>query len=535
MATRRRTRKEFKLKSGPWSGCFESWDPAPETDDKLFAATNCVFRNAQGRLAVQARPGFAKQTQLGAGANRTPQCVYQHTQGSTDYAFVFAGGKMYRWLGGVFTDITPGTVTISTTARIFCTTFANKLIVSDGVNRPWTYDHATTTATYIQFNTAAQAWCAYGPPVIYGAKLFFILNTVNSIARRTEIAWSEEGDAATGYFQDNFDNVWELTQTDADPLFCLWATNTALYYFRGDSIGAVQGIVNEDFRTSAVQDSVSLTVGTTNPGSVTQAGNFIWWVDRLGHVHRLPVGGQVEDVWLQLQPTSDAAPALSGAMALERWSHIAFVQELGVVACLIWSSGASQPSGTLYMFDAVTGAYTGTWANSVPIYYISAMGCLRDVNQREIFVLLAASQTFGAAGDGWAFTQNLLQSGGVSYYKDDTTQMTASVQTRQLNDDASEEWIFDRIDVEYAGDDAGRVAFVSTISYSTSRESPTSQSVTVPASNIGTQRGTVGIVGRGRYISVTSSIVTTTTTAVPAGFNRIEVVAFPDGSDPSMP
>lgn len=562
-----KAKRAVRITNGPWTGCFQSWDVAPNPTTELYSAFNCVFRNTQAGLAAQIRPGFANIGQLGVAdatdlltelgdvllletgddlttdGHRTPQCIYQHTRldGTSD-PFVFCGGRMYRWnadtVTPVFTDITPVAVSISTTARIFCTSIANLLIVSDGVNRPWTWDQATGTATYIQYDTAHSMWNAYGPPRVYGAKLFFIVNTVNGASQRTDIAWSEESSPATGYFQDGFDNTWTLTQTNADGLYCLMATNSALYYFRRGSIGAIYGAVASDFRTSATQDSVSLTVGTTNPASVIQAGDYIWWADSLGRPHRMRPGGSVEEVWRQMQSDADQFTAASSAsiVNLERWCAAGFNVELDVVVFVLWGSVLNAPSPTLYTFDAPTGVFMGSW--SINGSSVSAFGRLRDMNTREAFFVGGTDIGGGAIADGNMLTQRLFASGGNVYYQDGSgpqPQLTAYVQTRQLNDDASEEWEFDRVDVEYAGDDTGRAAFTSYLQYKTTRTAPSQQNVSVPASTTGTQHGSAGIVGRGRFITVMVGITTTTSTPVPAGFNRIQVVAFPDANDPGVP
>lgn len=76
---------------------------------------------------------------LGTVGGRHGQRSFAHyALDGTVYRFEFIGGRIYRWDGNVtFTDVTPIGITISATARIYCATFADKLIVHDGTNKPW--------------------------------------------------------------------------------------------------------------------------------------------------------------------------------------------------------------------------------------------------------------------------------------------------------------------------------------------------------------------------------------------------------------
>lgn len=561
----RKQPQPVRITNGPWTGCFQSWDVAPNPTKELYTAFNCVFRNTQAGLAAQIRPGNARLGQVGVATDsilcteagvdilledgvttlstdghRDAQCIYQHTRldGTSD-PFVFVGGRMYRWnadpVSPVFTDITPVTVLISPTSRIFCTTFADRLIVSDGVNRPWTYNPATAVATSIQYDSSSSAWNAYGPPVVYGAKLFFILNTIVGVSTRTTIAWSEEASPTTGYFQTNYDNTWTLTQTNADSLYCLAATNAALYYFRQDSIGAIYGAVSSTFRTSATQDSVSLTVGTTSPASVVRGGDYLWWMDRIGRPFRMRPGGQPEALWQQMQDGVDSGVASStlSTSSLERYGCAGWHQELGVVGFSLWSSTANLPGSTLYIFDQDSGTFGGAWGmNGVNGSYFGALGLLRDANARQRFIVLGSDL---ADNGGVVYAHRLIGSGGATYYQDDTTQLYASIQSRMLGDDAASEYIFDRVDVELAGDDSAGATQSVTLATGSQRTQPSSQSTATSAVLEGTERVAFGLMQRARSLRCTATIQTTTATRVIQGFNRLVVTAFPDANDPGIP
>jgi hypothetical protein len=247
----------------------------------------------------------------------------------------------------------------------------------------------------------------------------------------------------------------------------------------------------------------------------------------------MTVGGQPAAIWKQLQDGVDsniAASTLSTSQ-LERWGSAGYHMELGVVGFAIWTVFSGIPSGTLYMFDAEAGVFAGAWSLGASPYF-GAMGLLRDTNNRQRFTFL--SSDFADAG-GIVFCHRLLGSGGSSYYKDDTTQLTAYIQTRMLGDDPSVEYVFDRVDVELAGDDTTAGGQAVTFATGTQRSAPASQSVTTATVQEGTQHAAFGLLQRGRSLRCTATIVTTTSTRVIEGFNRVLVTAFPDANDPGVP
>ena len=563
----------IRITNGPWTGCFQSWDVSPSPTQELFTASNCVFRNTSAGLAAQIRPGFAKVTQLGTSSTqpldteglsdllteagvilttdgvRTPQGLHEHIRLDGTYdPFLFVGGRMYRWnadpVSPVFTDITPlTTATIDTASRIFCVTFANKLIVTDGVNTPWQYDPATGAVALIQYDSIPSAWVAYGQPTIYGAKLFFIVKTIAGVSQRTSMVWSEENTPLVGYQQTNFANYWTLVQTSGDQLVALVGTNGGLYYFRENSIGLISGLVNSTFRTTATQDAVSLTVGTTSPGSVLKEGNFIWFLDRMGRPFRLRIGGQPEPLWKQMQVDVDASIAYGTytTSQLERWGSAAWHQELGVVSFACWSTilGSGLPAAAVYIFDDTSGSFGGSWSFAAGERgnAIACQGLLRDVNARQRFVILGGDVADLTDNGGAVWMHNLLASGGGSYYLDNVTQLSSLIQSRMLSDDVSTEFIFDRLDVELAGD-AGQTAFGQVVTLSTGTQRANTgavQSLTTTTLRQGTGHAAFGLLERGRALRCTVQIATTPNTRIPEGFNRLLVTAYPDADDPGIP
>src|SRR2546430_9136670 len=108
-----------------------------------------------------------------------------------------------------------GTV-LSTTAAIDAVNFANKLIITDGINTPVAYDGTS-------FTVLTNCPVLFGPPTVYYAKLFGI-----TASDHHQLVWSEENDPTTGYTAGGFNNAWILGQTKQDAITRLLGTNAAL-------------------------------------------------------------------------------------------------------------------------------------------------------------------------------------------------------------------------------------------------------------------------------------------------------------------
>lgn len=413
MASRSRARRRASgstdYVSGPWLGARDVLDPGEADPARYLAeAHNCHFPNPAGGGGVKSRPAFTRQaTQLGSGSTRFGHSVYSHTGiDGTVYGYLFAGGKMYKTTnaGTSVTDVTPGTVTIASSegTRVFCATYAGLLIVTDGVNRPWTYDPVSTTATYIQIDSGSTAWSAYGPPAVYGGSLFFLVNVKGGTSYRTAIVWCEPAAPATGYQQTGYANYWELTQSDANVLTCLVGTNSGLYYFRERSIGYITGTVNAALKSTATLPDVSTTIGTTRPATVILIENAIWFLDIRGVVHRLPIGGQPQSMLSQYRRSYDAFE-VSGPSA---FANAGWNPDLNIYVVAPYTT-----LGPIRVFDATTATYLGTWriqagASVTATIQVTAMGWLGVSGSPPYFVALGSSTTSPLTSDkGWIWQQ----------------------------------------------------------------------------------------------------------------------------------
>ena len=376
------------ISSGPWKGVRDTIDPYDDPADPGFLqdATNGYFPDGEGMSGFYSRPGWIHAAPSYAAASTPPGtqmgCAYTMTAlDGTLYRFFAFNAKLYRLSGTGFTtstDVTPVGVAIDASAtpasRIYMTQLGNSLIVSDGVNKPWigTNLGATPiTAAYIDIG-AGGAWSVQGAPVVYQGSLFCIARTVpggSAVTAGLGLVWSEPNQPATGYTQTNYANFWNLIEQSSQPIYALAATNNTLYYFRAQSIGAVQGTPGSNFVSTATRDLVSANVGCTAPASIVQFLDNIFFVDRLGRPYLFVPGAAPVELWKSLRGQIDANPTyLQYPLATALVGVGCLVPQLNVVLLAGWSSNPTNNSSNsplgpsmLYCFDAKTGVYQGRW------------------------------------------------------------------------------------------------------------------------------------------------------------------------------
>jgi hypothetical protein len=676
-ATRKRPKTQV-FSSGPWNGVINASDKAETSKDKLYAAQNMLISGAEQGGGWQMRAPFVIQQAggtLGTAGGRYGQCIFEHIRldGTID-RFLFVGGKLIVWNGAsTYTDITPTNISISTTARIACLTFANVLIVNDGVNPPWQYDPATAVATYIAYGTAAanllsigaptttlavaqfrypgngvvttvgptasvpfvagttvtvslwgvfrvsitqggsfvvtpQAalmafasealahaaapavpagnwdlgvvtlqsnagvnwrstidalaggggatpaqvtnyyassvlqWAAFGKPVVNGGALHFIVDNVNGASLRTDFIWSEPAQPLVGYRQTGYANTWTLTQTEADPLYALAATNSALYYFRRDSIGAITGVVGPNYQAGATLDSVSTDVGSTTPFSVIVAHNAVWFLDDNGKPWRFAFGAAPEPIWLQARD----ATIVNGSNALASIAQCAISinhPDIEMVLMASFQSSASaQGASVLYAFNATTGEYRGTW-DCDGGRIIHTMGVLRDASDHQSLCILGDAVTASTPTSGTFLRQRVLSEMLTNVWNDPTNGYTmCSVLTHQLGVRDVGEWMFDLIAIRARASQIG-VNINMQMYYYTPRGGQStiftvnmSTPQLINGSTMGFGRGIVGVKADGRDLSVLldgHTLSAQQTGLLPAFMpDLVTVTAIDGGADP---
>lgn len=285
-----RPKKMATLTQLPFIGMRDSKDPQSAHPQKAYLLQNCYPLDVENGGAVIGRPGFdlTENTQLGGAGARLPQRFYQFTRYNSsseefdEYTIAFVGAKMYTydWSGGTWSEVTLTGVSLTATAKVYCTTFLDELVVNpnDGTNKSFTWDGTT-------FTSLTNAPLMSGPIVVHYAKLFGI-----KYAERSTIVWSEEADPTTGYEAGGFNNAWTLGTTAQGDIYCLYATNEALYYWRESSIGAIYGQVNANFSTTGVREAVSEDVGSKSPDAIVGRGGRIYFPDRDGRPYVLRTG-----------------------------------------------------------------------------------------------------------------------------------------------------------------------------------------------------------------------------------------------------
>jgi hypothetical protein len=268
-------------------------------------ARDIIGRPGANHLATVASPG------LGQAAFQ-----YRKLDGTT-YTVVFINGLMYtvNWATGVHTNVALGAIgALQTTDKIYMTVLADKLIISDGVRKPFYWDGAV-------FTDMTNCPVLFGQPVVYYAKLFGIVK-----ANPVQIVWSEENAPLDGYdTQINpatlapYDNQWVVGQTAQDRLYVLMATDDALYFSRARSWSMITGPAEDDFRSTGNREAVSSTVGCTLPSSCIFRNGEIWFQDRDGFFWYIPLGGQPVPLWEGYRETIMASdkdpPATAGGRA----------------------------------------------------------------------------------------------------------------------------------------------------------------------------------------------------------------------------
>lgn len=431
---RRRRPERFEQRTGPWRDVRTTQkDPFDEPENLLVDAYNGYIPDPEGLSGFYARPGFRL---LNNGNAFTTSATTFRGQGAfshialdgTTYNFVVFNGKLFRLdsIANTGTDVTPVGITIDpgVTVRVYATSFGNQLIITDGVNKPWLATNLSSTpitGTYIQFNAANDPWTVFGRFEVYGGAVFCILNTVNSVSARTDIAWSKVGDASLGFQQTGYDYRWTLEQSSTAALYGLAGTNTQLYYFRANAIGSISGEVGPNLSSTPTHDAITQNVGTLAPQSIVQFGDFIYFTDGQGRPYSLR-GRTLTPIWLQMRGIIESSPV--GYPGLNKITTTASFEpffNLYLVAIFTSNAAQSGPAVEAYAFDAKTGTYMGRWqVGGTTIgagdgFQIETLATLTDSNGRSSLCVLGsiAAPTTGPATSGYVWLLNPNEAQGV--------------------------------------------------------------------------------------------------------------------------
>jgi hypothetical protein len=430
---------------------------------------------------VVGRPGYAVLgAQLGTGATRRVQGFYQFTKlNGTEYTICIAGGKFYvlTWGTSTWTEDTPAAATISTTAQCYFVTIADKVVISDGVNTPWTWDGA---ADAVLTNCPV----LYGQPTIYYAKLFGIKNT-----ERSTIVWCEEGDPTTGYEAGGYNNAWTLGQTDQDPLFGIRGSNEALYYWRERSIGSIRGAVDADFINSGTQEGVSTTVGTKSPDGIVVGPDDFYFMDADGKPRSLSIGGgRLDDrTWRYLRET---IPDFDESK-LDK-SHAVYDphKNLVLLGCVL---DGSTECDRYVAVDVASGEIAGLWYSTTAGWTATAMGMVK--NASKVPVILHGTD------NGYVYLHGLPTGSTWNDAANATDGGTAAISHAVTGSALGATMYVDRKFMRWDISLWCETDMALTLSYTTQRGTPTAQTKTVDLSSFPVEYHiAIGLNGNGRWI-----------------------------------
>lgn len=529
-------RRPLEFASGAWTRVDET---NPERSaDTLRHSVNMMQDGIFGG-AWCTRPGFGDPNHI---LTRTYGRGIRHlsTSSGNEWTAWFFDDKFY--LGAFETAPTSlalgGGVVITTTLPstpakflIGSTTFNSKFIVSDSVNKPWTYAPDSTTFTLLSNAPVARA-----VPTVYYGKVFFIKD-----ASPITIVWSEEGDPTTGYEAGGYTNAWDLTQVSGEPIAAILGTNDALFFWRASAFDMIRGEVSDDFATSGTVSGISSTVGTRSAHAILQIGRYIWFLDQYGRPQRYQIGGELEPIWVPAQYSLSSVnetnlPAASAA-------H--FAEANVVVFCIPTDvTPVGNTNNMLLAFDDTTGAYLGPWTDAGNINNYSLTGFdafvvgtvkrLKKVRLAHIGGLPATTWVWHLPGDN-------SDSAALGYYVDHgglgTPQPIVSHLLPGPLGVSPDHKVFDRIIVSLAG--GGTVTNLKVGLTTAEGLIPTAQTVSVSGlseSGGGTldvphaeQRVVVGTLRRTRWLQVRLSHATS---AEVLAVRRVTVRGVSDSADP---
>ena len=507
--------RESTIKQEPIKGMRDSLSVPASRLNKAFLMENVYPSDPETGAAVVGRPGF---TQMGAqlGAGGAGQRVFQFTQlDGTERTVGFVGGLMYTydWGADSWSQVTLVGVSLPASGEIFCATYNDKLIVNpnDGTNRPFSWDGTT-------FVSLTDAPLAFGRIAVYYAKLFFI-----NWADRSEFMWSEEASETTGYDQGGFNNAWSLQQTDQEPLFALYGTNEALYYFRARSTGAVSGPVSTEFIAAGTREGVSETIGTTSPGSVFSFDNEIYFIDADGKP-RILSRIVSDEHWQDLETAISAQDKTKFSLA-QGVAHT----DLGLALLGIVDSG-SIPN-KIYALNLRTQEVVAKFSG----FPFNALDVVKNADKVPTLVHLS--------NDGYAYRHG---NPSGSLWDDGLNAGSASIAhtfigpplgaNRATRDGGAirDEMIFDQMDLIFQPDTAMTSVAVN---YITPRGTSSAQTITVAiATDTATpnieEHKSLGLNGRGRWLMPK---IVHDQAAERFGLISATVQAFDDEDDPDIP
>lgn len=325
-----------RYQAGPWQGMRQHL--ATKTDSATYAELllNGYIRDPDIAPVFVGRPGFTEVggaglawAGVGGGGGGGGQLVYQFTrQDQVKFRLAIVAGKVYTYNPDTDTftevltagDLSGAAITLNAASTCYAVTFANTVIVSDGVNVPWSWNG--TTHGGLTKLTACPV--LFGRPWVRSGRLCGIVGT-NTAARKSFV-WSEVGDPTVGYGSGQFaNNIWDVVQTSNAIFVAGAATNAEMIIARGNSVTRILGEIDTEWKTTSTLEGVHEFVGTVSPGGMVVHLDTTYFFANDGRIMRVRPGGVAEEI------------AVGGREFMARQSVVKF----GLVHGLVWDAGSS--------------------------------------------------------------------------------------------------------------------------------------------------------------------------------------------------
>jgi hypothetical protein len=448
--------------------------------------------------------------------------------------------------GTTFEDVTPVGISInsgnvpvhivSVTMQVAGVT-QSVMVLSDNTSRPWIASNLTAspvTGASIDFDGLGTAWTAYGSPQVWQGAVFFILDHVGVNGRRQDIAYSEPGQPDIGYQQVGFSNWLTPTKHATGALTALSATNTALYYFRANSIGVIYGAL-ATLASSNTDDAVAFNIGTTACRTIQQYGPTIYFCDELGRPYRFTPGSIPEPIWHQMR---SVVQDLGGNAMAQLTTYASSVIEptLNLYLVTIWRADATAGTDvmpvTIYAFNAATGKYNGTWSindQGAGGVGVSVMGILEGVDGNEPTLCVLGESVVGSQSLGflWYLRIRGTPFPDAAQWFDNVAFPYVTATTDRMGEEDDTVWNIDRATII-----TGNASPCEVSVHTTTMANDIIGTPTPSPSQDETFRLVVGCDLQGRGPSVTVRAMQTDPTVEQWNVQRVRLTAVPSQADP---
>lgn len=260
--------------AGPITGMCDSVSPTAGSANKARFMGNLFRGTGPAGESINQRPGFRS---LGASVGSLVQVAASTwtLYNGVRLTFQVCDGQVWTLNGdGAWelalsaAQLAAAGCPLSPVAQVAAVPFADRLILSDGVNYVGWWD-GTVGGGLVSVPVVLK-----GVPTVYASKCFGIL--ANS---PTTMGWCEEGDLSKGWGLTVagliYDYLWDNPGGLSEPLEALKGRNEGLFVLRARSALGLYGAVNEDFQTAHTLADMSTTVGTMSPWAVVNVDGGI--------------------------------------------------------------------------------------------------------------------------------------------------------------------------------------------------------------------------------------------------------------------